>query len=164
MIKQTEIEALLSIIPRGYPHLEIFHLTNQAQGMCEVLERLTKEEQYGYDLYVDGEQNYEMISKERNANQFDIKKSRYNKHAKQYDYLFISMDLEAIENRELFLKKLYAIAKNAGKLFFIVHEGYDLRALEEQLIACNYVAVNPIENTFTRMHILSAQKMHGWGN
>jgi hypothetical protein len=164
MIKETEIESLLTIIPRGYPHLEIFHLTNQAQGICKILEKLTQKENYGYDLYVEGEASYETISKQQQANKFDIKKSRYNKHAKQYDYLFINMNLEAIENRELFLKKIYAIAKNAGKLFFIVDETYDIRALEEELIAYNYVAVNPIENTFSQMQILSAQKMHGWGN
>jgi len=164
MIEKTEIEELLSIIPRGYPHLEVFHLSNQSQGVCAVLEKLCREEGYGYDLYIDGEAAYEEISKGFKAAKFDFNKHRYNKHAKQYDYLFIMIDLKKIEKPELFFKKLYAIVKNAGKVFFIVEESYDIRALEEELIAYNYVAVNPIENTFTNLQILSAQKMHGWGN
>ena len=164
MIKQTEIENLLSIIPRGYPHMEVFHLANAVQGICEILGKLCEKQEYGYDLYIEGDANFEAISTQYKSEKFDIKKHRYNKHAKQYDYLFIMIDLKAIEKPELFYKKLYAIIKNAGKVFFVVEESYDIRALEEQLIVCNYVAVNPIENTFTNLQILSAQKMHGWGN
>jgi hypothetical protein len=39
-----------------------------------------------------------------------------------------------------------------------------MRELEDILIEKNYVAVNPIADTFSNYQILSAQKMHGWGN
>ncbi len=165
-IKKEEIAELLTIIPRGYPALDIFHLTNECAGFCEALYDLTQSEGYGYDLLIHDEAYFEHISNTTDfkAHKFDFKKNRYNRHSKQYDYAFIMIALEEVENIALFYKKLYAISKNAGKVFFIVENDVDLRELEDALIVHNYVATNPIENTFSNYQILSAQKMHGWDN
>lgn len=165
-IKKEEIDELLTIIPRGYPALDIFHLTNECAGFCQALYDLTQSEGYEYDLLIPDEAYFEHISHTTDfkVHKFDFKKNRYNRHSKQYDYAFIMIALEEVENIALFYKKLYAISKNAGKVFFIVENDVDLRALEDALIEYNYVATNPIENTFTNYQILSAQKMHGWDN
>jgi len=165
-IRDEEIEELLTIIPRGYPQQDIFHLTNNCLGLCEALDRLTKAENYHYDLMI-ADENYYTTLKETSdlkVQAFDFKKSRYNRQARQYDFVFVHIDLETVENMELFYKKLYAISKNGSKVLFIVDKSCDLLHFEEILIEHNYVAVNAIENTFENFHIMSAQKMHGWGN
>ncbi len=142
--------------------MELFHLSTQETTLCQSLYNLTKEQEYGYDLFITASEDIEQST--LNAQTFDFKKQRYNKHAKQYDYAFIMIDPNEIEKPELFYKKLYAIMKNAGKLIFIEPKREKLGALEEILIASNFVAVNPIEDVFDEYQILSAQKMHGWGD
>ncbi len=165
-IRDEEIEELLTIIPRGYPQQDIFHLTSNCFGLCEALDKLSKAENYHYDLMIADESYYLALKENSNlkVQAFDFKKSRYNRQARQYDFVFVQIDLESLENVELFYKKLYAISKNGSKVLFIVDKSYDLLHFEETLIAQNYVAVNAIENTFENYHIMSAQKMHGWGN
>ena len=165
-ISKKEAERLLSIIPDNYPLMDIYHLTNHLETFVKVLEKKMKHLGYHYDLYIP-EPFYTKITteeKDLKIQQFDFKKQRYNQHAKQYDFVFIMIDIKAVENPALFYKKIYAIIKNGGKLFLILSQQEDLGLLKEQLIAYNYVAVNEIEDTFEKYHILSAQKMHGWGN
>jgi ubiquinone/menaquinone biosynthesis C-methylase UbiE len=81
-----------------------------------------------------------------------------------YDFVFVSIDLKEVQDEKMFFKKLYAISKNGGKVLFITSLEEDLQAFEEKLIEYNYVAINPIVSTFSNYQILSAQKMHGWGN
>ncbi len=165
-IKNEEIEELLTIIPRNYPQQDIFHVSEGCQGLCQALDALTKAQGYHYDLMIPDEAYYAtlQISTDLKVQTFDFKKNRYNRQARQYDFVFVQLNLEAVENIELFYKKLYAISKNGSKVLFIVDKTCDLLQFEETLIAQNYVAVNAIENTFENYHIMSAQKMHGWGN
>jgi len=165
-IKKEEIQDLLTIIPRNFPILDIFHLSNDCRDLCKELSDLCHAQGYNYDLAIPDKVYYEQITEETDLkpHHFDFKRNRYNRHARQYDFVFIMIALENIENIDLFYKKIYAISKNAGKVLFIVEKSVDLRQLEDTLIVHNYVATNPIENTFSNYHILSAQKMHGWDN
>ncbi len=161
-----EIRDLLSIIPRNYPSLDIFHLTSLSCGLCEELNELCEIQNYGYDLFIPDANYFELISKTTTfkPHKFDFNKNRYNRHSKQYDFVFVKIDLQEIEDIGIFYKKLHAIIKNAGKVIFILEEGHNIRELEDKLIEHNYVAVNEIENTFKDYLILGANKMHGWGN
>ena len=161
-IAKDEIEELLTIIPRDYPSLDIFYLCADCLGVCEELDRLCHKEGYEFDLAITDESVLNGL--DIKARKFDFSRSRYNQHSKMYDFVFVSIDLKEVENIDLFYKKLYAISKNAGKVIFITSLDKNLRELEEVLIEKNYVAVNPILDTFTNFQILSAQKMHGWGN
>ncbi len=165
-IDAQEIKELLTIIPRDYPSLDIFHLTSLSCGLCEELDALCKSQEYGYELVIPDTNYFELISKTTNfkPHKFDFNKNRYNRHAKQYDFVFVKIDLKEIEDFDIFCKKLHAVIKNAGKVIFILEEGHNLRELEDRLIKHNYVAVNEIENTFKNYQILGANKMHGWGN
>ena len=93
-----------------------------------------------------------------------LKKRRFNSQSKVYDILFLQIDLKNIEDINLFYKKLYPISKNGSKLIFILKKSEDIYLLAQKLEDENYVAINPIENTFSNYQILSATKMHGWGN
>ncbi len=165
MIKKEELVDLLSIIPKDYPSIEIFHISDRDFELCEALQELAIQKRYGYDLEFYLQSIDEKLKKKyNNIRVFDIDKHRYNRHAKIYDFVFVTIDLEEIKNLDLFLKKLYNIIKNSGKILFILNKESDLGFLEEKLIDKNYVAINEITNTFTNYKILSAQKMHGWGS
>jgi hypothetical protein len=165
-IKSQEIQELLTIIPRGYPCMDIYYLTSYDIGFCEELYTLCKENDYEYELMISNQKYFDKLSQttELKPHKFEFDKSRYNRHSKMYDFVFVSIDLEKVENQKMFFKKLYAVSKNAGKVIFITSLEEDLQTLEEKLIEYNYVAVNSIASTFSNYQILSAQKMHGWGN
>ncbi len=165
-IKQEEIDDLLTIIPRNYPILDIFHLTSSCQGLCASLYNLSQQMGYNYDLLIPNLDYCQYINQTTPyaSEHFDFHKKRYNRQARVYDFIFIHLPLKEIEEEPLFFKKLYPVSKNAGKVFFIIEQDENISELEEKLIAHNYVATNPIENTFENYQILGAQKMHGWGN
>ena len=164
--KKQEIEELLSIIPRNYPIMDVYHLTNNCDGLCEALHDLCEGLGYHYDLMIESQIYFEQLKEDTRLKprKFDFKKQRYNIESRTYDFVFVTIALSEIENISLFFKKIYAISKNAGKVLFIVKKDVNLRELEDTLIAHNYVATNPIEDTFSNHQILSAQKMHGWDN
>jgi len=64
----------------------------------------------------------------------------------------------------IFFKKIYAIMKNGAKLIIISKKDTDEPELSQLLEDSNFVAINPIVDTFKNFDILSAQKMHGWGS
>jgi hypothetical protein len=159
-LNKEEIEELLTIIPRNYPSMDIFHLTKSCDIFTEVLDDFCTKEGYLYELMLTDIDNCQS----EKAHKFDFDKNRYNRHSRLYDFIFITIELEYIENINSFYKKLYPISKNGGTVIFIVDKNRDLREFEERLIKENYVAVNPITDTFKNYKILCAQKMHGWGN
>ncbi len=165
-ITEEEIAELLTIIPRNYPSHDIFHLTNCCNTLCESLQTLCQDQGYLYELAIIDDICFEEMNQNSlyKPHKFDFNKNRYNRHSRMYEFVFVTIDLKEIAEVKNFYKKLYAISKNAGTLIFIVDNAEDLRTLEETLIEHNYVAVNPIINTFKNYQILSAHKMHGWGN
>ena len=166
MIELEGIKELLTIIPKDYPSIEIIHISDKICGLSDQLKSLSDYCKYGYDLELTSTtlcNEFENRS-DLKTRVFDFNKHRYNRHAKIYDFVFITLELEGIEDLDSFLKKLHPIIKNSGKLIFILNCNYDLYHLEERLIQHNYVAINEIETLFKSNRVLSAQKMHGWGN
>jgi hypothetical protein len=163
-IKKSEIDDLLQIIPDNYPSINIYHISSFAFELSSNLKELASKNSYEYDLRcLDSYSLNRLKSCNLNATLLDINKHRYNEHAKLYDFLFLTIDLDKIEEKMLFLKKIYAIMKNGAKLI-IISKGVDQVALSQLLEDSNFVAINPIINTFQNYDILSAQKMHGWGS
>lgn len=162
-IDKEEARELLTIIPRDYPSQDIYHLTENCGVFAHKLHDLCKSQGYLLDLMIPDSKEFENIA-ELKAHKFYYNKNRYNRHSRVYDFVFVSIDLEKIEDIDTFYKKIYAISKNGGKVLFFVDNSCDIRALEDRLIKHNYVAVNPIENTFKNYQILGAVKMHGWDN
>ncbi len=164
-ISQKEFKKLISIIPE-YPGVAIFHMTNEGRELCRMLDKYAKEKEYTYHLVSVDEDFVKALEQEGIAKPRKItyKQQRYNQHSKLYDYIYIDVDVESLEKPELFLKKVYAIAKNAAKiLFFVPKAQKDFSKLESLLEKGNFVAINPIDDMFEAYNILSAQKMHGWG-
>jgi hypothetical protein len=159
-ITKEEIEELLTIIPRSYPSLDLYIITHECDKLTHQIDKLCKSEGYLFDIMLT---NYENC-KDLKVHKFDFDKNRYNRHSRLYDFVFVNISLDDIEDISTFYKKLYAISKNGGKVLFFTDKYRDLQELEERLIEKNYVAINPIINTFKNYQILSAQKMHGWGD
>ncbi len=164
-IKVEESQKLLSIIPE-YPGVTIFHMCEEGVEFCRMLDVFAKEHEYTYHLVSANEGFIEQAQKEglEKARLIRYKQQRYNQHSKLYDFVYIDIDMHSLDNPKLFLKKIYAIAKNAAKiLFFVPKSEGGFGTLEQLLEDANFVAINPIEDMFENYDVLSAQKMHGWG-
>jgi len=157
-IKHEEIEKLLEIVP-NYPKVNIFHFNNNSHETSEVLYNFCQEKDYDYDLVSSNDDFLKTIEIFK-AQKLDIKRPRYNKQSKLYDFIFITIDFSDIEDKELFFKKIYLMSKNSAKiLIFLEHHNYEHEDLLERL---NFVALNYIDIS-EKYTILSVQKMHGWG-
>ncbi len=165
-ITKSEIQELLSIIPKNYPSQDIYYLTNSCDLLSQELHYLCSSQNYQYDLMIPNCDNFEELHKESKLKprKFYYEKNRYNLHSRVYDFVFISVDLESVENIESFYKKIYAISKNGGKVIYLLDSSTDIQKFSETLIEYNYVAVNPLEDTFKNCKIVTANKMHGWDN
>ena len=164
-ISKEAFEKLVSIIT-PYPGVAIFHMTDEGEVLPQMLESYTKEREYIYHLVSANEKYIEEMQRKgiTKARKITYEQQRYNQHARQYDYIYIEIDPLALEKPELFLKKIYAISKNASKiLFFIPEERDNVAELERLLEKMNFVAINPIDDLVEGVLVLSAQKMHGWG-
>jgi len=151
-IKNQDIEQLLQIIP-DYPRTNIFHINDISVSFSEKLKEFASLKEYDYD-------DFYLFNPILEATKLEINQPRYNRHAKLYDYVFISSDLEKIEDKKLFFKKIYHICKNAAKvMIFLKQRDYELESILEDL---NFVASNYVDIS-SEYEVLSVQKMHGWG-
>jgi hypothetical protein len=84
---------------------------------------------------------------------------------KQYDYLFVSNNIEG-EDKNEFLKKVHKIILNSGNIILFIEKN-NLKDRHEwtQLLEDNYfVATNTIDDMFEYYDIVISKKMHGWGS
>jgi len=158
-IQKDEFKKLLEIIP-PYPKTNIYHINDFDMTSSEVLYEFCKENEYDYDLFSTDEEFLKKLEKYK-PHKLDIKQPRYNRHAKLYDYVFLTLDIESLENKKAFFTKIYHICKNAAKvLIFLDNSSHD--ELENLLEELNFVASNYIDIS-KEYKVLSVQKMHGWG-
>ena len=164
-IQQEELDKLFSIIP-PYPGVSIFHMSDEGVDCCQKINHFCQQRDYLYHIVSVDETFVEALKSNGivQARKITYKQQRYNQHSRIYDFIYIDIDVEKLEKPELFLKKIYAIAKNAAKiLFFVPKDQNGFENLERLLDQGNFVAVNPIDDMFANHQVLSAQKMHGWG-
>ncbi len=166
-MNQEEYNKILTIIPEGFPSIEIFHLTDQHTSLITALSELAQINRYGYDLETIDSNLLAQLSTEYQIPKirlFDPNKARYNRHAKLYDYLFLTVDLRQMPDQKLFLQKIYTIIKNGGKLLIFYPDSKESEALLKNLEEKNFVAINAITDTIEGCQVITAQKMHGWGS
>jgi len=159
-IQKEDLEKLLEIIP-PYPKTNIYHLNDFDITSSEVLYNYCKQRDYDYDLFTTDEKFLDSLA-QYNPHKLDINQARYNRHAKLYDYLFLTLDIDKIEDKKLFFKKIYHICKNAAKILIFLDKSSD-DELENMLEELNFVASNYIDIS-KEYKLLSVQKMHGWGS
>ncbi len=169
-IEKKELELLLSIIP-NHPLTQLFHINDYNISLSNDLNDFVKKNEFEYDITTTNEDfleelnnKIENISNKTTIHKLDLKQHRYNRHSKIYDFVFVTMDIDKIEDLGLFFKKLHSIIKNSGYLLLFIEKNQNnlpkiLQLLEDKL----YVAINTIDIS-TKYEVISAKKMHGWGN
>ena len=169
-MSKKELDSLLSIIP-NHPMTQLFHLNDNSIDLSQELNNFAKREEFEYDVATTDEkfiqelkESIENKSDNLTIHKLNLKQHRYNRHSKLYDFAFITMDIDEIDNLGLFLKKLHTIIKNSGYLLlFLEKEEKNMQEILQLLEDKLYVAINPIEIS-DQYQIVSAKKMHGWGN
>jgi len=161
-IKYDEIERLLAIVP-DHPAMNIFHLSDGHIELSKQLNDFAKNREYDYDLAIINEDFLnKCLSCGLKPHKLKINQSRYNRHSKIYDYIFITLNLDMIVDKKLFFTKIYHICKNASKVLIFLENGdhYELETLleERNFLAANYIDIS------TEYRVYSLQKMHGWGS
>ena len=167
-LEKEKLKILLSIIKES-PSLDIAHFTDHDNLLIELLNEYTNKKGYGYQLnLLDNSIEESMSQKYKSSSTsirvFHLQRKSYLIQAKQYDFVFITANIEPDMESD-FLKRLHQIIRNAGQLIvFIKKEDYALRyrwieLLEEH----NYVATSTINNLCNDYDIVITKKMHGWG-
>ena len=94
------------------------------------------------------------------ANEFNFEEKRYNKHAIQYDFLFICANIDRRKDMLEIANKTYRVLKNAGHVFVLSKKESTCR-LNNVFEESNFVAINTI-SLDDEYDVISAKKMHGW--
>jgi Icc-related predicted phosphoesterase len=94
------------------------------------------------------------------VNEFNFEEKRYNKHAVQYDFLFICADIDRRNDILEITNKTYRVLKNAGHVFVLSKKESTCR-LSDVFEESNFVAINTI-SLDDEYDVISAKKMHGW--
>jgi len=158
----------MQIVSDQYPNQQILHITDCKTDLHEYLFDMTKERGFEYDLRhtidtppsMSDVQMHPAFSSER----LDLKRRAYNKHARLYEYVFVTVDEESIaDDLEEMLKKIFRIMKNSGVLVFLLKKRGPLEDEIDKVLEEGYfVAVNHID-IFDDFDVVNARKMHGWG-
>ncbi len=169
-MSKKELESLLAIIP-NHPMTQLFHVNNNSIYLAQELNNFAKIKEFEYDIVSTNEKFIEELNEsienraeKTTIHKLKIEQHRYNRHSKMYDFAFVTIDINQIEELGIFLKKLHTIIKNGGYLLLFLDKDEKnmlniLQLLEDKL----YVAINTIEIS-DKYQIISAKKMHGWGD
>jgi len=169
-LEKDKLETLLQIIGTN-PSLRIAHFTEGEDGLTEALHDYCEAEGYEYQINCTDDSSTAMLSQKYNESSetevraLPLERNSYMKQAKQYDFVFVTSEVEE-RLRADFLKKVHRIILNAGNLILFIdkqnrQEKYQWIALLEEN---NYVATSTIDDLFEHYEIVISKKMHGWGS
>ncbi len=162
-----QVEMLMQIVSNHYPNQQIFHLSDGRNDLHEYLFELTKARGYEYDLRILGEPFGYKFDPETHPGctieALDLGRKAFNKHARLYEYAFITVEDDLIEGDfPTFLQKIYRMMKNSGTVILFPKKGGSLQGDIDMMLEEGYfVAINHID-LFDRYDIVNARKMHGW--
>jgi len=169
-LEKDKLETLLQIIGTN-PSLRIAHFTEGEDGLTEALHDYCEAEGYEYQINCTDDSSTAMLSQKYNESSetevraLPLERNSYMKQAKQYDFVFVTSEVEE-RLRADFLKKVHRIILNAGNVILFIDkenrgEKYQWIALLEEN---NYVATSTIDDLFEYYDIIISKKMHGWGS
>jgi tRNA A58 N-methylase Trm61 len=168
-LEKNKLKALLEIIGSN-PSLQIAHFTQGGEMLTNMLSEYCHTRDYLYQInsidnafYDTSRDKFKTIDTTLVKN-FNLNRKSYMMQGKQYDFIFITVDIE--DNfKEEFLKQIHKIVLNAGNIVIFLPKGdtdqrYKWIALLEETY---YVATNTIDDLFENYDIIISKKMHGWG-
>ena len=161
---------LTHLVSPHYPNQQILHLSDGGTDIHETLHRFTREKGFEYDLRAVGCETDRFESLREEAHEgytlepLDLQKRQYNKHARKYDNIFVTLDPSLLEGQlQPVLKKFYRIMKNGAILALVVPRGTALlQNIDEEIEACYFTATNHID-IFDDYDVVTTKKLHGWG-
>lgn len=170
-LEKDKLKTLLEIIGTN-PSMQIAHFSSGGDELIDSLHDYCASKGYLYQinavdrlLYENLKKRFKDVSTTTLVDNFQLKRKSYMKYAKQYDYLFVSIDIED-DFQDIFLKRVHKIILNAGNIIIFIPKGnsekrYSLIAsLEESY----FVATSVIDDMFENYDIVISKKMHGWGS
>lgn len=166
-VERDRADMLMQIVSNHYPNQQILHITDGCNDLHDYLVELAKSRDYEYDLkYVCEEEppfSASPIYERCRVQKLNLDAKAYNRHAKLYEYAFITLSEELIsENIDQFLQKIYRLMKNSGIVVFLLENGGVLqKSIDKKLEDGYFVAISHIE-IFEKYDVVNARKMHGW--
>jgi len=169
-LAKEEVAQLLQMIQKK-PAQRIVHFCENTSVLNESLANLCKEYTNDYYVYCTDPAYFSEATKyfaeqsHVHTMNFNLRRPRYLVQAIEYDYLISTLDFSQ-KNKTEFLEKCYPIIRTGGNvILFISKSGYEERdewrsLLEEQY----YVSVTIIDNIFEHYDVITAKRMHGWGD
>ena len=144
-MNKKSLEFFKSIF-ENFPHLSILHINND----CDNIKTITQEiANNSNGIFTNIE--YSEINEEN----FRIK-------SRDYEYTIVSNCLNLIENKKLFLSKIYNTLENSAQLLLLIKKDtVDLYELIELLDELNFLNANNVE-IFEEYDLIIAKKMRMW--
>jgi hypothetical protein len=155
------------MISPHYPNQQILHLTDGRDDLYRTLYDFTRSKGFEYDLRTVGWEAEGLDCGQHpgcRVERLDLAERRYNKHARLYENVFVTVSSETLENDiQDILKKFFRIMKNAAILTLVIERGSPLLdRIDTDLEECYFVAINHID-IFDDYDVVTAKKLHGWG-
>jgi hypothetical protein len=169
-LEKDKLESLLSIMGDN-PLQQIVHFSNGGETLVDMLHHYCEPKAYQYEINAIENTFYEETKEKFKNSQttvvrnFSLERKSYLIQAKQYNFAFISIDIQD-DFKEDFLRRVHRIILNAGNiLIFIpksnISERYRWIDLLEETY---YVATSTIDDLFEHYDVIISKKMHGWGS
>ncbi|BDY11880.1 hypothetical protein [Hydrogenimonas cancrithermarum] len=166
-LKREQTAQLMQIISTHYPNQQILHLTDGSNDLHKALYDFTKAKGFEYDLRTVASDLDEWQSEDHpgfHLEPLDLAARQYNKHAKKYENIFVTLAPAILESDpETMFKKFFRIMKNAATVAILVEKGTPMQEeIDKKLEESYFVAINHID-IFDDYDVVTAKKMHGWG-
>jgi len=169
-LEKDKLKTLLEIIGSN-PSLQIAHFTQGGDILTDMLSSYCKTRDYLYQINTLDSLLYDKIhDKYKNIDtttvkEFSLDRKSYMMQGKQYDFIFITIDIND-DFREEFLKRIHKIIRNAGNILIFIPKENKTKEYRwiELLEETNYVATSYIDDLFEYYDVIISKKMHGWGN
>lgn len=170
-LEKKQLDTLLNIIG-STPSYQIAHFTQSGDTLVNTINDYCKEHEYFYQINCINKAFFERMSQQFKDDKttkvfhFPLERRSYMMQAREYNFLFVSLDLEE-EKKGDFLRKAHKIVRSAGNIIIFVEKKEDdhdldswLRELEENY----FVSTSTMRDHFEHYDIIISKKMHGWGN
>ncbi len=164
-----EIKKLLDII-RPAPLIRVGHFSDHGESLSRAISEYCGTHDHDYILNCTDKEYFDKMSSIYGDREnccikdFKLVRPNYMLQGKFYDYLFVSLQNIADEDKEAFVQKCHKVIKNAGLILIFLPKSDSVQSdIWRRLLDENYyVATNTIDID-EEWSVIVSKKMHGWG-
>jgi len=145
-----------------YPQMQFLLFAEEWGALEEELLDFCRREDHSIQLYALGDlaERAPQDAERLRIRPYRVEQPRYNLQGRLYNHAFVTATPP--DDRESFARKVYTGLVNAGG-FYLLSTPVEAFKWQEALEAANYLAGSTIALDAEHC-IVSARKMHGWGN